>query len=76
MISFNNYVLLWPQRVQMTKSEAIAKLKATGQLSTDMLAPLGIPFESFLRLAQLPKSRADEIVEKLTQSYVDVSDNG
>jgi len=48
-----------------SRKKAIRELVRTRQLSTAMLAPLGISFESFLRFAQLPKERADEITEKL-----------
>jgi len=53
------------RRKKMTKADALAKLKATGQLSTGMLEPLGISMDQFLRFAQLPKKRTDEIVKKM-----------
>lgn len=53
----------------MKKTTAIKKFLATGKLSTDLLKPLGISFESFLKLAQLPKERADEIEAKLKARY-------
>jgi hypothetical protein len=49
----------------MTRQQAIQKLKSTRQLSTGMLAPLGISFESFLQFAQLPDAKCKELVEKL-----------
>ena len=36
----------------MTFDQALDKLKATGELTSAMLAPLGISFETFLRFAQ------------------------
>lgn len=54
----------------MSKEEAIAKFKKTKQLSTDILEPLGISFESFLKFAQLshndPK-QADSILKQLAK---------
>lgn len=51
----------------MTKQQAITKLITTRELTTDLLKPLGIAFESFLMLAQ--RSDADVIVEKLVKQY-------
>jgi len=54
----------------MSKEEAIAKFKKTKQLSTDILEPLGISFDSFLQFAQLsynnPK-KADSILKQLAK---------
>lgn len=52
----------------MNRSEAIAKLQATRKLTTDMLAPLNIKMDSFLRLAQ----RTPEEVEALTTALIDM----
>jgi len=52
---------------QMTREDAIAKLRATRQLSTDMLAPLGISFESFLRYDATPA-----VIDKML-AYFDAS---
>jgi hypothetical protein len=57
----------------MTKKQHNAKIKAmrelvkTGELTTKLLAPLGISFESFLKLAQ--RSDSKEIVAKLVAKY-------
>lgn len=48
----------------MTRKEAIRELVKTRSLSTNLLAPLGISFESFLTLAQIPTEKANLIVEK------------
>ena len=49
----------------MNRQEAIQTLEETGTLSTDLLGPLGIPFEAFLRHAQLPKEKAQSSLERL-----------
>lgn len=54
---------------KLTKEQAIVKLRETKELSTDLLEPLGISFESFLRFAQLSDARANAIVDKLIASY-------
>lgn len=56
-------------RRKLTREQAIIKLRETRTLSTDLLEPLGIKLDSFLRLAQLPKERADETVAKLIASF-------
>ncbi len=53
----------------MTKVQAVNKLKTTKQLSTEMLRPLGITFEHFLRLAQLPKEKAEIIIDKMIEHF-------
>lgn len=53
----------------MTKNEAIQKLTETRELSTDLLEPLGIQFETFLRFGQLPKQRCDALIGMLIESY-------
>jgi hypothetical protein len=50
---------------KMTTEQAIKALKETRQLSTAMLEPLGISYESFLRFSQLPDKKADEIISGL-----------
>ena len=55
--------------VKMTKTDAMKKLVETRELSTDLLEPLGIRFESFLKLAQLPKAEADAVIEKIVKQY-------
>jgi hypothetical protein len=49
----------------MTRKKAIAQLKETKQLTTAMLKPLNISFESFLRFAQLPSDKCKQIIEQL-----------
>lgn len=46
----------------MKKTTAMKKLIETGKLTTKLLEPLGISFESFLKLAQ--RSDSDAIVAK------------
>lgn len=53
----------------MTKTEAIKQLVETRTVSTAMLKPLGFSFESFLRLAQLPKEQADKVIDDLIRYY-------
>ena len=49
----------------MTKVQAITRLKKTRQLSTGMLKPFGISFESFLRFAQLSDERCEQLIDQL-----------
>jgi len=49
----------------MSKKEALAQLKSTRTLSTNLLKPLGIPFENFLRLAQMSKERQQILIDKI-----------
>ena len=51
-----------------TFCEALALLKTTHVLTTDLLEPLNINFEFFLRLAQLPNDRAEIVVARLIDS--------
>ena len=51
----------------MTKKQAMQELVETGKLTTKLLAPLGISFETFLRFAQ--RSDAAEIKAKLIAGY-------
>lgn len=53
----------------MTRAEAIAQLEETGELSTGLLEPLGIPFETWLRFAQQPPAEVKEITRKLILAY-------
>ena len=39
----------------MTRLEAVCKLMTEKELSTDILEPLNIGFESFLKYCQLPE---------------------
>ena len=55
---------------KLTKQQAIAKLQNTRQLSTDLLQPLNISFELFLRFAQLSKKQEQDIIEKLIKKFV------
>ena len=48
----------------MEKEAVLKLLKETRTISTDMLSTLGMPFEIFLRYAQLDKARQQKIVEK------------
>ncbi len=54
---------------KMTKRQALYELKKNRKLTTAMLKPLGISFESFLRYAQLQGSQADEIVDQLIKYF-------
>ena len=49
----------------MNKRQALTELKRTRELNTNMLEPLGISFESFLRLAQFSKEKRTEVIERL-----------
>lgn len=53
----------------MTQAQAIKQLAETRELYTDMLEPLCITFEQFLRLAQLPKDRFDAVIDKMIAFY-------
>jgi len=65
---------------KMTTEEAIKTLKETRQLSTGMLEPLGISYESFLRFSQLPDKKADEIISGLIvlveKKIIDINQKG
>ena len=62
---------MYLDEAKMSKEEALAKFKKTRKLSTDILEPLGISFESFLSFAQLlhndPK-KADSILKQLAKN--------
>ena len=49
----------------MSRTEALRLLKSTRTLSTNMLEPLGIPFENFLRLAQMDRERRQIMIDKI-----------
>ena len=53
----------------MTKQKALEKLKETKELSTNMLKPLNISFESFLKYAQIgSEKKQKETIEKLIKA--------
>lgn len=49
----------------MTFNQALHKLQSTRTLSTELLSPLGIPFENFLRFAQLSSERQEILMDKI-----------
>jgi hypothetical protein len=49
----------------MTYNKALDTLKSTRQLRTNLLGPLGIPFENFLRFGQLTTTQQDVLMTKL-----------
>ena len=49
----------------MTYEKAVKQLNETHILSTDLLKPLGISFESFLRLGQMSQNQQDLAVKRL-----------
>ena len=51
----------------MTYEKAVKQLNETRVLSTDLLEPLNISFESFLRLGQMSLEQRDLAVERLIQ---------
>ena len=51
----------------MTYEKAVKQLNETRVLSTDLLEPLKISFESFLRLGQMSQEQRDSAVERLIQ---------
>tara|TARA_R110002153_G_scaffold270475_1_gene436879 strand:+ start:1008 stop:1220 length:213 start_codon:yes stop_codon:yes gene_type:complete len=57
--------LLSSKESNMTKQQALTELKRTRELNTNMLEPLGISFEAFLRLAQFSKEKRTEAIERL-----------
>jgi hypothetical protein len=50
---------------KLTIDQAIAKLRETRTISTDMLGPLGIPFDGFLAFAQLSDAQAKAGIDRL-----------
>lgn len=58
------------RKTKMTRDQAIAKLRETRELSTALLAPLGIPFEFFLRFAQVPSGpQTEAVIDKLIARF-------
>lgn len=51
----------------MTRADALAKLKETRSLSTDLLEPLGIPFEIWLRFCQAPQDVCDKVIDRILE---------
>ncbi len=49
----------------MTYEKAVEQLNNTRILSTDLLQPLNISMEAFLRLGQMSQDRQDLAVERL-----------
>ena len=49
----------------MTFDEALFKLKQTQDLSTDMLEPLGIPFDHFLRYCSFTSHQSRRAIARL-----------
>ena len=49
----------------MTFEKAVKQLNETRVLSTNLLEPLNISFESFLRLGQMSQEQKDLAVERL-----------
>lgn len=54
---------------RMTFDQAVAELRRTRELSTGMLDALGIPMDQFLRFAQLPKAKADRVIDKMIGKF-------
>ena len=55
------------RKASMTRMEAATTLISTGELTTNLLAPLGISMETFLRLAQLPTETANAQIQALIE---------
>ena len=53
----------------MSKQKAIDKLRVSREISTDLLAPLGISLDGFLHYAQLSRENAESIVDALIRSW-------
>ena len=49
----------------MTKQKALNKLKETRVLSTDIIEPLDVLFESWLRFVKLQPARRQSAIDKL-----------
>ena len=49
----------------MTFEKAVKQLNETRTLSTDLLQPLNISMEAFLRLGQMSRDRQDLAIERL-----------
>ena len=57
----------------MTRDQAMNRLVLTGELTTLMLSPLGIAFDSFLQLAQLDDETRVIVMAKLINHFKDRS---
>ena len=53
----------------MTKAQALKKLAQTREITTGMLKPLGIPFDLWLRYAQLDKERTEQFIDGAIKFY-------
>ena len=53
-----------------TEAKALVELRETLEMTTAIAADLGIPFELFLRYAQLPEDKAKVAVRRLLDTYV------
>ncbi len=49
----------------MTFAQALNTLKETRTLTTELLRPLGISFENFLRFSQLSSNRHEAVLNEL-----------
>jgi hypothetical protein len=49
----------------MSFEQAFNELKLTKELNTDMLAALGVSFESFIRYAQHPRPARERMIKGL-----------
>jgi len=57
------------ERKQEIFNKAFTKLKETRQLSTDLLKPLAIPFENFLRFFQLSDAKQEQLMTDLIEHF-------
>ena len=53
----------------MTRKKAIQLLKEKRTLTTNMLFPLGISFDTFLQFSQLDKNKTQKSVDWLVEHY-------
>jgi hypothetical protein len=53
----------------MNEKQAIEQLRETKEITTGMLEPLGIKFETFLRFSQFPSSTRKSLIAKLIDTY-------
>ena len=51
----------------MNFNKALDELTQTHSLTSDMLQPLGVSFEAFLRLGQMSKERQDRAIARLIE---------
>ena len=49
----------------MTFNKALTQLKTTGTLTTEIISPLGVTFEQFLRFSQLSPERQNNAIQRL-----------